>query len=156
MPEGFRLMPLGLVRLRTFRLSAGSGRVTQRCHSSPDGKRGLRHTPEARAEDFGRFEKVSRAETRHRTRRVDFRGLQRPDEFAHYGHRSRWSGANGKARIERMCNSLPYVEEPLNSTVIKSFVPELRSRKCFSHFLCSMYICYEHLMYVSRSHIMAM
>ena len=40
----------------------------------------------------------------------------------------------------------PYVEEPLNSKVIKSFVLELRSRKCFrvSRFLCSMYICYEH------------
>ena len=42
----------------------------------------------------------------------------------------------------------PDVEEPLNSKVIKS-------RKCFrvSRFLCSMYICYEHLMYVSHSRI---
>ena len=33
----------------------------------------------------------------------------------------------------------PYVEEPLNSKVIKSFVPELRSRKyfCVSGFLCA-------------------
>ena len=40
----------------------------------------------------------------------------------------------------------PYIEEPLNSKVIKSFVPELRSRTCFrvSRFLWSMYICYEH------------
>ena len=47
----------------------------------------------------------------------------------------------------------PYVEEPSNSNVIKSFVPELRSRKCFcvSRFLCSMYICYDH--YMSISHI---
>ena len=37
----------------------------------------------------------------------------------------------------------PYVEEPLNSKVIKSFVPELRSRKCFSCFEIPMfYICY--------------
>ena len=28
----------------------------------------------------------------------------------------------------------PYVEKPFNSKVIKSFVPELRSRKCFSCF----------------------
>ena len=28
----------------------------------------------------------------------------------------------------------PYVEKSLNSKVIKSFVPELRSRKCFSCF----------------------
>ena len=49
----------------------------------------------------------------------------------------------------------PYVEEPLNSKVIKSFVPELRNRKCFcvSGFLCSMYICYEHSMYVSHIRI---
>ena len=55
----------------------------------------------------------------------------------------------------------PYVEEPLNSKVIKSFVPELRSRKCVS---CSMYINTNIMkvlrtgmnMCVSRSHIMAM
>ena len=35
-------------------------------------------------------------------------------------------GGDEKARIERMCISL--LEEPLNSKVIKSFVPELRSR----------------------------
>ena len=33
----------------------------------------------------------------------------------------------------------PYVEEPLNSKVIKSFVPELRSRKCFSCFQIPMF-----------------
>ena len=35
----------------------------------------------------------------------------------------------------------PYVEEPLNSKVIKSFVPELRSRQVFSVYV---YTCYEH------------
>ena len=65
-------------------------------------------------------------------------------------------GPDGKITIERLCISLPYVEEPLNSKVITSFVPELRSRKCFSCFEIPMYICYEHSMYVSRSHIMAM
>ena len=34
----------------------------------------------------------------------------------------------------------PYVEKPLNSKVIKSFVPELRNRKCFSCF-CYILIC---------------
>ena len=33
----------------------------------------------------------------------------------------------------------PYVEEPLNSKVIKSFVPEQRSRKCFSCFEIPMF-----------------
>ena len=44
-------------------------------------------------------------------------------------------GADGKVDIERLCLSLPHVEKPFNSKVIKSFVPELRSRKCF-FFLC--------------------
>ena len=49
------------------------------------------------------------------------------------------------------CVSLSYVEEPLNSKVIKSFVLGL-SRKCFLCFeiLCSMYICYEHPIYISH------
>ena len=38
----------------------------------------------------------------------------------------------------------PYVEEPLNSKVIKSFVPELRSRKCFSCLEIPMFYIYEH------------
>ena len=66
-----------------------------------------------------------------------------------------WWGADGKVSIERLCLS-PYVEKPFNSKVIKkSFVPERRSRKCFriSGFLCSMYICYEHSMYVSHIHV---
>ena len=36
----------------------------------------------------------------------------------------------------------PYVEEPLNSKVIKSFVPELRSRKCFLCFGIPMFYVY--------------
>ena len=36
----------------------------------------------------------------------------------------------------------PYVEETLNSKVIKSFVPELRSRKCFSCFVIPMFYVY--------------
>ena len=36
----------------------------------------------------------------------------------------------------------PYVEKPFNSKVIKSFVPELRSRKCFSCFGIPMFYVY--------------
>ena len=50
-------------------------------------------------------------------------------------------GADGKASIERLCLS-PYVEEPLSSKVIKSFVPELRSRKCFLCFGIPMFYVY--------------
>ena len=44
----------------------------------------------------------------------------------------------------------PYVEEPLNSKVIKRFVPKLRSRKCFSCFEILMFYLYGHSMYVSH------
>ena len=49
----------------------------------------------------------------------------------------------------------PYVKKPFNSKVIKSFVPELRSREVFrvSGFLCYLYMSYEHSMYISNIHI---
>ena len=50
-------------------------------------------------------------------------------------------GAYGKASIQRLCLS-PYVEIPFNAKVIKSFVPELRSRKCFSCFGIPMFYVY--------------
>ena len=50
--------------------------------------------------------------------------------------------ADGKVSVERLCLSFPYVEKPFNSKAIKSFVPELRSRKCFLCFGIPMfYIC---------------
>ena len=52
-----------------------------------------------------------------------------------------WGGTDGKASIERLFLS-PYVEKPFNSKVIKSFVPELRSRKCFSCFGIPMFNVY--------------
>ena len=63
------------------------------------------------------------------------------------GRCRKWFGGDGKVSIERWY-FYPYVKKPFNSKVIKSFVPELRSR--VSEFLCSMYICYEHSMYVSH------
>ena len=56
-------------------------------------------------------------------------------------------GADEKVVIERLCLSIPCVEKPFNSKVIKSFVPELRSRKCFLCFgipMLSIYVRYEH------------
>ena len=61
-------------------------------------------------------------------------------------------GADGKVVIEILCLSLPYVEKHFSSFVIKSFVPELRSRKC-SGFLCYLYMSYEHSMYISHIHV---
>ena len=56
-----------------------NGRVTQRCHNSPRWETGLASANDVlhrkRAEDYWNLKKVSRVETRHRTRRVDFRLL---------------------------------------------------------------------------------
>ncbi len=54
--------------------------------------------------------------------------------------RMRGGGADEKDSIERLCLS-PYVEEPLNSKVIKGFVPELRSRYVFFEFRDSYVLC---------------
>ena len=52
-------------------------------------------------------------------------------------------GGRWKSQHRKIVPLSSYVEKPLNSKVIKSFVPEQRSRKCFcvSGFLCSIYIC---------------
>ena len=71
-------------------------------------------THQKHIEDFLILKKVSKVETRHRTRRVDFRLLAE----ALGRCRMRWGGgADEKARIERMYIS-PYVEELLNSKII--------------------------------------
>ena len=72
-----------------------------------------------------------------RKKTVDFRLLAETGQWPC----GRWFGADGKVSIERWYLS-PYVEKPYNSKVIKSFVPELRSRKCFSvsGFLCYLYM----------------
>ena len=110
-------MPLGLVRLKT---------------NSPEGKRRLVSandvTHRKRVEDFGRFLKGQWVETRHWTKTVGFRKLA--ETIVASATRGGGGGADEKARIERLC-LFPYVEEPLNSKVIKRFVPELRSRYMF-------------------------
>ena len=63
--------------------------------------------------------------------------------------------ADGKASIERLCLS-PFVEKSFNSKVIKSFVPEQRSRKCFSCFGIPMfyvYMLWTFYVRFTRSHI---
>ena len=62
-----------------------------------------------------------------------------------------WFGTDGKVRIERWHLS-PYVEKPLNSKVIKCFVPELRSCMCFSCFGIPMLsMCVMDIMNVLRT-----
>ena len=50
-------------------------------------------------------------------------------------------GGDEKVSIDRWYLS-PYGEKPFNSKVIKSFVPELRSHKCFSCFGIPMFYVY--------------
>ena len=80
---------------------------------------------------------VSAVETCLGGRRLAFACTQRP--WA--GVARDGAGTDEKARIERLCLS-PYVKEPLNSKVIKSFVPELRSRYVFFEFRDSYVLCY--------------
>ena len=75
-----------------------------------------------------RFEKSQLVKFWGRRKKVDFRLLAEALRWV----RTCW-GADGKASIERWYLS-PYVKKPFNSKVIKSFVPELRGRKCFSCF----------------------
>ena len=80
---------------------------------------------------------------------LTFASSPKPGQWPCGGVRT-WWGANGKVSIERLCLS-PYVGKPLNSKVIKSFVPELRNRVFrVSRFLCSMYMLwtfYVHFTY---------
>ena len=105
---------------------------------------GWRYAPEARWGLGGGWKsQLVELRTRHRTRRVDFWGSQRPDEFARYGRRTRWGVGRWKSQNRKNVYLCPYVEEPLNSKVIKkSFAPELRSRKCFSCFGIPMFYVY--------------
>ena len=128
-----------------------SRRVTQRCHNSPRWETGLASANDVmhrkRTEDLGNFKKVE-LRTGHRTRRVDFRLLAEALSRC----RTRWWGGGGRWKSQNRKNVYlsPYVKEPLNSKVIKSFVPELRSCKCFSNFEIPMFYLYGHSIYVSH------
>ena len=53
-----------------------------------------------------------------------------------------WGRGRWKSQNRKNVYLSPYVEEPLNSKIIKNFVPELRSRKCFSCFEIPMFYVY--------------
>ena len=58
-------------------------------------------------------------------------------------------GCRWKSQNRKSVPLSPYIEKPLNSKVIKSFVPELRSRKSFSCFEIPMfYVIYIWTLYV--------
>ena len=125
-----------------------AGRVTQRCHNSPEMGNGAskcewRHTAEAR----GGFGEIWRklGELRLDT---GWEGLTFAEALGRC--HTRW-GCRWKSQNRKIVPLSPYVEKPLNSKVIKDFVPELRSRKCFSCFEIPMFYIYKH--YISISHI---
>ena len=107
-----------------------------------------RHAPEARR---GLWEiwKSQLSWDLHREKTVDFRLLAE----ALGRCRARWGMGRWKSQNRKNVYLSPYVEEPLNSKVIKSFVPELRSRKCFSCFEIPMfYVIYIWTLYVHFTH----
>ena len=114
-----------------------------------DGKCGLASandvTHRKRAEDFGNLKKVRRVETRHRTRRLAFASSWGLETGA-----ARDGGRQMKSQNRKIEPLSSYVKKPLNSKVIKSFVPEQRSRMCFSCFEISMFCPYGHSVYVSH------
>ena len=130
-----------------------SGRVTQRCHNSPRWETGLQSANDVthwkRAEDFGRFWKSQLAEMRPVSGEYGWLSLARGGlGLVSHGLGSWWKSQNRK-----IVPLSPYVEKPLCSKVIKSFVPELRSRYVFFEFRDSYvlrYICNEQSMYVSH------
>ena len=94
---------------------------------------------------LGDLKKVSWVESCGPKKKVDFRELA----MALWRVPHVWGQADGKASIERLYLSLLMSK---NSKVIKSFVPELRSRKCFSSYgIFMFYVIYEHFMNIIRT-----
>ena len=114
---------------------AWSGRVTQRCLNSPDEKRGYRVRVTSRTRSTWRIWGISK-------KSVSWVELSTASaegsrlSLARGGLRQVSHGMGGRWKSQNRKNVYlsPYVEEPLNSKVIKSFIPELRSHKsllCF-------------------------
>ena len=105
---------------------------------------GWRHAPEARRRFLGFWKSqlswVLRSEEK-RWLSLAHRGL---------GQVSHEIGGRWKIQKRKNVYLSPYVGEPLNSKVIKSFGHELRSIFRVSRFLCSMYI-YTSIMNVLRT-----
>ena len=104
---------------------------------------GWRHAPEARG-GFGGFWKSQAVELSWvlpREKTVGFRLLAEARIVA-WWRLPHVLGSRWKSQNRKNVYLSPYVEEPLNSKVIKKFVPELRSRKCFSCFEILMFYVY--------------
>ena len=158
MAEGFRFMPLGLVRLRTFQLSAWVSQMQHErrcsrarggwtCHSdvkknSQIGEYKWRHAPEARRGLREILKKsVSSVEFCLGRWRLAFACSPKPGQWPCGGCHT-CCGGRWKSQNRKNVYLSNYVEEPLNSKLIKSFVRELRSRTCFLCFEVPMFYVY--------------
>ena len=98
------------------------------------------HAPEVHG-GFWEFEESwVELRTGHRTKRLTFACSRRPWASAARDVGGRWKSQNRK-----IVPLSSYVEKPLNSKVIKSFVLEPRSRKCFSCFEIPMFYIYIYI-----------
>ena len=138
---------------------ARSGRATQRCHNSPRWETGLQSandvTHQKRAEDFGRIWR----------KLVELRSVSREDGLLSLArealwqelHEMGWGGGRWKNQDRKIVPLSPYVEKPLNTKIIKCFVPEQRSPYVFfefkkSYVLCYIYIYCMYMLWTSRVH----
>ena len=135
---------------------ARSGCVTPRCHNSPDGKQGYRVWVTSRTRSTRRIWGILK-------KSAELSSASGEDGWLSLARQSRASGLCGGCRMRcggrwksqnrKNMNLSPYVEEPLHSKVIRSSVPELRSRKCFSRFEIPVFYVYIYEQSMSISHI---
>ena len=111
-------------------------------------------THRKRVEDLGRFWKSQWVEMRHASGEDGWFSLARGDLCG--GCHTSWGG-RWKSQNRKIVPLSLYVEEPLNSKVIKSFVPEQRSRYVFFEFRDSYVLSlWTFDVRFTHSHIMAM
>ena len=101
-----------------------------------------RHAPEAR----GGFWEIWKSQLVELSSWLGRRHLTFGARIGQTNLRATGAARDGRGRLKSQNRKnvylSPYVEEPLNSKVIKSFVSELRSRKCFLCFEIPMFYVY--------------
>ena len=150
---------LGATLTQVFACACGADVSLRGATIARDEKQGYRVRVTSRTgstwKDLGIWRKWVRLRTGHRTRRLTFVCSWRPwTDVARNRGGGKWKSQNRK-----IVPLSPYVEKPLHSKVIKSFVPELRSRKYFSCFEIPMFYVLSLWTFDARfthSHIMAM
>ena len=132
---------LGATLTQVFTHACGADMSLRDVTTAWDGKRGWQVRMTSRTGSarriLGILKKVIWVKTGHRTRRVDLRLLAEALGWC----RTRWVGGRWKIQDRKNVYLSPYAEEPLNSKVIKSFVPELKSRYVFFEFRDSYVLC---------------